>query len=119
MSFIVAGLVISVPEKSNKINAYICEKCRQATVTVNACDGTTPFMIQCRANNIGCGSMAQSSMYQNSQDLLPKWEWYRPGADALSKMDSDTQEHVRRGGLILRKLSAGEAERYGFRTRRA
>lgn len=104
-------------EKANRINAYVCEKCGRSTVTVNACDGTTPFLIECRVNNVGCGGLAQSSMYRNSQELRPDWEWYRPGELALSKMDPAIQDHVRAGGLVLRKLDASGRERYGFYTR--
>lgn len=37
-------------EQAGKINVYVCEKCGTGTITINAVEGVTPFMIGCRAD---------------------------------------------------------------------
>lgn len=101
-------------ELQHEKNAYRCEKCKGEIVTVNLSDGVTPFMIRCRANWPGeCGGMAQSRMYNIDQSRPALWGWYTPDAEALAKLDSETQEHVRKGGLILRKLDGAERVMHG------
>jgi hypothetical protein len=101
-------------------NAYHCETCHGYIVTVDLDDGVTPFMLACRvlgepkdrANT--CKGMMQSMFYPEepwpTEDgygvaipTVPTWEWYKPIGRELAGLDSDSFEHVRKGGLLLRK----------------
>ncbi len=89
-----------------KINVYVCQKCRGRTVTIDTDDGTTPFMIKCRSAG-GCHeAMAESSFYRVNQNLIPTYEWYRPVGEELAALEGEMKEHVDKGGLCLRRISA-------------
>jgi hypothetical protein len=90
---------------AGKINVYVCPQGHR-TVTIDAVEGVTPFMIRCRNWPAGgCDDMAQSSFYRVDQNAeRPDWEWHKPNEAELNKLDEATAEHVRRGGLLLRKL---------------
>lgn len=87
-----------------KKNVYICPKGHK-TVTVDADEGVTPFMLRCRQKDDdgkhNCTEMGRSSMYQVDQNLTAEYEWYKP--DNLKGLNDAEKEHVRRGGLMLRK----------------
>lgn len=88
-----------------KVNAYTCEKCAKKTITRDADNGVTPFMIDC----VYCGGMAQSAFYRVPQTLMPTHEWYHPDKPELLEMVAypellSTIEHVAQGGLLLRKI---------------
>src|SRR4051794_26368560 len=85
---------------AGRINVYRCPH-GQDTVTIDAVEGTTPFMIRCRC---GCDEMAQSQMYRVDQTLRPNYEWYSPDQAERKKLDPATREHVRMGGLLMRRL---------------
>lgn len=104
-------------EEAGKVNQYLCEQCGHRTTTINAVAGTTPFLITCRAVG-GCDGMARSQFYRVDQQLRPDYEWYRPEGKELKKLDAPTRDHVRLGGLVLRKLDAVGRERHGYRLRR-
>lgn len=104
-------------EQAGRANQYLCEECGQRTTTINAVDGTTPFMIRCRGT-IGCKGTALSQLYRVSQDLLPRYEWYKPDGAEIETLDRATLEHVARGGLLLRRLDGEGREKYGYRLRR-
>lgn len=97
-------------------NAYVCETCGHRTVTVNACEGVTPYLIRCRFNC--CGGTAKSQLYRISQHERPTFEWYSPEAEERQKLDRHTLQHVEHGGLLLRRLEILRAEQvYGIRLR--
>lgn len=112
-------------EEANHVNAYTCEKCGRHTFTVTRDAGTTPFMIGCRANNVGCGGVARSNFGAVPPDYRPDWEWVKldgPGLDAEAakhggRYAAATRGHAAKGGLFLRKLDAAGRERYGHKTR--
>ena len=114
-------------EQAGLINEYVCEKCNGITRTVNRDEGTTPFMIGCRAAiGYACDGMARSSVYRVDQNRLPAWEWIKPTPDEFGRWVKDHRqeqhrgwlaEHVSNGGMLLRKLDAQRLESYGFRTR--
>ncbi len=105
-------------EKARRINVYVCPKCKGETITINAVDGLTPFLIKCRSVG-GCHEeMAQSSFYRVDQNLIPTYEWYRPDQAELAGLDEGVRDHVQRGGLILRRIDGAMREKYGYRTRR-
>ena len=93
-------------------NLYVCQKCGRYTVTVDVDEGTTPFMIGCRAPGPRqCKGMAYSSFYPKgprpSYIGEPKWEFYKPtDADLRKNYKGDVlegvREHVAKGGLDLR-----------------
>jgi hypothetical protein len=72
--------------KLQKINCYICEKCRTVTVVVHIDEGVTPMMIGCTQK--GCEGLASSFMYRIPPPILasgitgnfkPTHEWYKNG----------------------------------------
>lgn len=106
-------------ETAGARNAYCCEKCHGQIVTVNLADGTTPFMIKCRANwPSECDGMAQSQFYNIDQTTPATWGWHRPDAEETQRLESlhpGMAQHVQSGGLVLRKLDNAERELYGGR----
>lgn len=88
-------------EEKGKINKYICEVCGESIVTVNRDDGVTPMYLACRVNQDG---MSVSQWYHVSQDLTPTYEWYKPEPDEYLTLDADTIEHLKLGGLLIRKI---------------
>lgn len=114
-------------EKVNAINCYVCKRCDKPTRTVNRDEGVTPFAIECRATP-GCGGPATSLMYRCSPTERPGWEWIRPTAEEfeewltahrMERFRGELEQHVSRGGMLLRKLDAGRLEYYGFNVRLA
>lgn len=80
-----------------KINVYKCQSGHE-TVTIDKDEGTTPFMIACKT----CSELSRSSFYQVPQTLTPVYEWYKPESE--SKLSPGEAQHVRMGGLLLRKI---------------
>lgn len=102
-----------MPEKKNAINEYVCPKCRKRIRTINRDEGTTPFMLLCKATE-GCGGLSQSNFYRSTMNESPKWEWIRPTPDEMETYISDNkseqyrdaiQDHVNHGGVVLRKMA--------------
>lgn len=88
-----------------KLNIYCCEKCRGHIVTRDLVEGTTPFMITCRATP-DCNGMMQSSMYRVfDQNMLESHEWYSPSNAELMGLSTAVADHVGKGGLLLRPRS--------------
>ncbi len=88
-----------------KRNIYTCDECFGHIVTVDLTEGVTPFGTGCKCTE-GCKGMMQSSVYQVfDQRMKPSHEWYKPSEPELAAMKPGTQEHVRRGGLVLRKCA--------------
>lgn len=102
--------------KPGDVNAYICKDCGYLTVIVHKDPGVTPMFLGCRGP-IECNGMAVSMMYNIPKQMLPepKFEWYNPGNAELSRMDIGMQDHVRRGGLVLREISLDSLQ--AFRSR--
>lgn len=88
-------------EYNGKLNIYVCQDCRGHVVTRDRDAGVTPFMTACKAT-LGCTGMMQSSMYRVfDQSMREDFEWYRP--ESLDGLKPHTVDHIRKGGLILRK----------------
>jgi hypothetical protein len=89
-----------------KKNVYICPKGHKTT-TVDKDDGTTPFMLRCRQKDDdgkhNCTEMSKSCFYEVDQSLTAEYEWYKPSD--LKGLNSAEKEHVKRGGLMLRKIA--------------
>jgi len=98
-------------ERKEKRNAYFCQKCRRAYITVDIDEGTTPMIIHCDA----CGSYAISMMYNVPgvfrfdfsgglpTEMTPDFEFYKPGQAEYAGLLPSQQEHVDNGGLLMRK----------------
>ena len=84
-------------------NIYTCAKCGGKIVTIDRDNGTTPFMILCRAS-LDCNGMMQSSLYHCPPSSTPTHEWYRPKRKEIRGLYPEVMEHIRKGGLLLRKI---------------
>jgi hypothetical protein len=93
-------------EWRNEKNVYECESCHGQIVTVNADDGTTPYMVRCRVTS-GCMGFMASHFYRVDQTLEAQHEWFKP--TSLSGYNQATQTHIEKGGLLLRKIN-GESD---------
>lgn len=108
-----------------KMNLYICEHgCHNVTVDVDK--GVTPFMIKCvregdknrpldlaKSKNGVCIGTAKSSFYPKEIDEqyaypVPTHEWYRPELSEYSKLNEYEKDHVKEGGLLMRKRTDKE-----------
>lgn len=102
-------------------NAYWCPDCHGYVVTIDADEGVTPMFLACRVKGDptdpqnDCKGRMHSMMYPaepwppedgygNQIPTEPTWEWYGPTPDEVKRADDATREHVRKGGLLLRKL---------------
>ena len=93
-------------ELKGKKNIYNCKTCGNTIVTQNREDGVTPMFLFC-GHHGGCeaGSMV-SMMYNVPQEpgiLVASHEWYRPDDKELETLSDGSKEHVKNGGLLLRK----------------
>lgn len=107
-----------------KKNVYTCEKCGGRTVTIDKDDGTTPFMIRCRAKDhpikgsvtiVGCSGSARSALYRGCEFFTPEYEWYRPSAEerdrwAKHRFGAGIVDHIDMGGLLLRHIETGATD---------
>lgn len=99
--------------KAGGVNVYRCDVCGKATVTQDRDEGTTPFMIQCRATPNCKGSM-QSSLYRVDQTLTPSLVFIKPNPAELAnylktqspRFREAIKQHVRMGGLLDVPLKA-------------
>lgn len=103
-------------EKKNSLNAYVCTKLH-GTITKHLHDGTTPMFISCPQ----CGEQATSRMGRVDESLVPTFEWFKPSMEEVDVEANRLQtefkipyksglsgvmDHVKRGGLIMRKISS-------------
>lgn len=94
------------PEPRRTLNIYTCESCGFHIVTKDVDVGTTPFMIPCEA--LACEGRMLSSMYAVfDQNMRPGYHWYKPAAPEWGALSPGELEHVRKGGLLLRKADGG------------
>lgn len=104
-------------ESKGAINVYTCRECGHEQVTINIENGVTPMFTRCRALGTQCKGTAVSSGYQVDQNRRPEYEWYRPKDAELVKFDRHTREHVKQGGLLLRRARIENLEQLGFGVR--
>jgi hypothetical protein len=98
-----------------EINGWRCADCGAHTYVVHVDDGVTPMFLACRATE-GCKGTGVSLMY--SRPPVPQhvidaveWEWFRPQDRAVRRMEAGMRDHIKRGGLDLRRLTdAGRTE---------
>ena len=85
-----------------RLNIYQCQSCYGLICTVDRDKGVTPFMVDCKVKS-GCSGPMRSSMYRVFPMTVPTWEWYRP--TTTEDLSKPAQEHVDKGGLLLRKIT--------------
>jgi len=87
-----------------KPNIYDCLSCGHQTITRQVCEGTTPFLLLCTAD--GCGGMAKSRMFRvpPAAEESATHEFYKPTRAAQRRLSTGMREHVKCGGLCLRRV---------------
>lgn len=88
-------------EEAGLINIYVCRECGGHTITKNRDEGTTPFMIGCRATE-GCKGAAESSFYRVSQKLEPMILWIKP---TPAELDAYLMEHGDKGPHVAAEIT--------------
>jgi len=83
----------------DKINVYKCTFGHEM-ITKDIDEGVTPMYLTCDK----CGGYSRSSFYNVDQSLKHTHEWYKPTKDEIKKLDYNSKEHVKNGGLLLKKL---------------
>lgn len=111
------------------LNIYTCTNCLGQIVTIDRVDGTTPFMIGCRVHpddakllsnedqltieqlrskidKLKCRGEMYSSFYVvPNPPPKPTWEWYKPTGLEYKRLPKiNREQHVDRGGLLLRRI---------------
>lgn len=87
-------------EFEHRCNVYTCKVCKQKVKTVDEDNGVTPMFITCQ-----CGGTMASAMYNDIMpDERPTKGWYRPSFAEYRKLDKYEQEHVLKGGLLIRDI---------------
>lgn len=88
---------------NERINLYNCKKCGNTIVTQDIDSGVTPFILFCKLYN-GCNEgFMTSQMYNVPPKLVASHEWYRPEESEYPKFGISTMEHIKNGGLVIRK----------------
>ena len=85
--------------KKGDKNRYTCEACQGTIITMDVDEGTTPFMLRCRATE-GCQGMMQSSMYRGVEGG-PDYVWRKPTDEEYKAADVGMRRHFDLGGLDL------------------
>jgi len=98
------------PSFKGQKNIYVCQECCGHIVSVDLDEGVTPFMIGCEAT-LTCKGWMQSSFYRVfDQKMRASHEWYKPPEPEIAAMSVAMQDHVRKGGLVMRRATgASEA----------
>lgn len=91
----------------NRNNEYICNLCGGAIVTHDMDEGTTPFMLGCRAT-AGCTGAMQSQFYPDSVQNTPAtFVWRKPTEKEYTVANAAMRDHFEKGGMDIHKI--GEA----------
>lgn len=108
----IAAHQVATAAAAGRLNYYTCDVCHGHTVTIDVHEGTTPMFLACRAPGKKCLGRATSAMYPpqpwpvGAPRPKPAWDWYRPSGAEAEAMHAEVWDHVRRGGLLLRKRKA-------------
>lgn len=90
-----------------KRNAYSCLHCGLTIITVDEDEGTTPFMLGCRAS--GCEGMMQSHFYRgpNVESERPAgYAWRKPSKAEYKRSSKGMKAHFDAGGLNIYPCAA-------------
>jgi hypothetical protein len=94
---------------AGRYNAYTCEKCGKAYLTLDVDPGTTPMFMACYATE-GCDGEAVSAGYPEGEPPAhlgdPIIHWVRPTERQFEKLSGSLKQHVVRGGLIPKATEA-------------
>ena len=86
-----------------RLNTYTCTTCKKEIVTREIHEGTTSFMLKCRATE-GCPGKMESAFYSRiPANIKPTWEWYR--RNDIENMGPEELDHHTKGGLFIRKIN--------------
>lgn len=100
-----------------RLNVYTCEAGHEV-VTIDRDPGVTPSGMLCRhtetrgfpAVEVQCELRARSAFYRVPDGLVAAFEWYRPDDEERRRLNPYQAEHVDRGGLLLRPITAATAQ---------
>lgn len=111
------------PVKAGALNGWRCrrESCDGQVIAVHADAGVTPLILACRPEYDGrnhCSGEMVSFGYPSAPmpaQYVVTHEWYRPDDVEYANMAYGTKDHVRRGGLLIRKCSesVGRSSEHG------
>jgi len=85
-----------------RTNCYQCFACGHRIITIDKDVGVTPFMVACEKE--GCKDNMRSNFYSIPPDAVPTHEWYKPDENEFNGLNEWNKDHVRNGGLLLRKV---------------
>lgn len=85
-----------------KLNRYTCDACQGTIVTVDLDEGTTPFMLDCRAKD-GCKGSMRSSFYRGVTGE-PTHAWRKPTAFEYKRASAAMRRHFDLGGLDVWRI---------------
>lgn len=80
-------------------NRYTCRRCGGSIVTMDVDEGTTPFMLNCRATE-GCEGTMESSFYKGV-DGEPEFVWRKPTPAEYEAANEAMRHHFDKGGLDI------------------
>ena len=84
-----------------------CPVCSTVTYVAKEHEGVTPMWVSCRRlTGAECGGQTTSAprLVEIAEQHV-EWEWYKPAPNEYKGFTRDTLEHLRMGGLLLRKIS--------------
>jgi hypothetical protein len=94
---------------AGRYNAYGCQKCGKAYLTLDVDHGTTPMFGPCFATQ-GCDGRAVSMGYPEGDPPAefgePIIHWVKPTEAQLWNFSPELRDHVNRGGLIRQATEA-------------
>lgn len=86
-------------------DTYVCEKCGNQMITTYKDKGVTPFTMRCG----DCGGVMMHVQTKTTVEPGVRVnEWVRPTLEQFLKMPNAVQEHVLKGGLILKVMQPEE-----------
>lgn len=92
------------PRPAGRKNVYLCDTCGHGFISEDVDEGVTPFITTC----LNCSGRAYSLCYSINQEILAKHpsavEWYKPSDEELAGNNEIVKDHVRKGGLLSRKV---------------
>jgi hypothetical protein len=91
------------------VNGWECDNCRRVMYAVHCSPGVTPAFLRCR-QTVACHGWGQSLFYPPGPPPAAviaqvHWEWYRPTDAERNVLDPQENDHVEKGGLLLRDLT--------------
>ena len=83
------------------LNRYTCQACGGRIVTEDRDEGTTPFMIDCKATK-GCPGPMQSACYRGvGIDEPVNFIWRKPTREEYRRAHRLMKQHFDQGGLDI------------------